>query len=92
MPKKNADFYYRASISHVTVSHASCPSQSLRGRFSVCSFNDNLPKGKVHRHEKNDSCEQEGESRVVYKFQKLASKERKTFYERIGFAYKFGSD
>lgn len=40
--------------------------------------------------EKNDSCEQEeGETRVIFKLQKLASKERKTFHERIGFAYKF---
>jgi hypothetical protein len=50
-------------------------------------------KEKPIGDEKKDSCEQEeGESHVVFKFQKIASKEYKTFYERIGFAYKFESD
>lgn len=49
-------------------------------------------KEKSIGDEQKDSCEQEeGGGRGVFQFRKLASKECKTLYERIGFAYKFGS-
>jgi hypothetical protein len=88
VPKKNVNFYYRTSTGHVTVSHASCPSQSLRFVHLTTTYQ----REKSIGDEKNDTCEEEeGGGRGVFKFRKLASEECKTLYERIGFAYKFGS-